>query len=596
MGQTAGHEHTLHNHRIPVAQLAELNAGGGSVSAIRTLWAGQRSRRILLLDAVLRAAAGDPARMGPLPPVDEAWTIIGAVDPGDLLLHPQVGSWAAYVVRRSRNRATSEAPFWIDVGTLHTIALILAARAGISWRTRVPARDGRVMLPALGMASFPGLRRWDTVEAGCEDGVIHLRAGGRDLLVPDGPAPESPGWWPLRRIRSGDEPRLSVFLDDIDPFRELADPVAPERLDAGAVSRWTDLLDGAWSVLCRDHPATAEALAAGVVSLVPLPDDRTGITRSASTGEAFGSVMISPPSDEVDLAVSLVHEFQHIKLGGLIHLTALTTGPAPPVRYAPWRDDPRPLPGLVQGVYAFFGIADFWRVRRLHTEGRRRTVADFAFRYARDQVETALRELSAADGLTEAGRRLVDGLAKTVESWPDEQADPVAATVAARLCTVHRLEWRIRHVVPDPDLVRRLAADWPAASPVDLGPFARIVRPHPELRWSSGWQSAAWAHVTARAGERTGIDVAVVTGDDDAARAAAVEGIAASPADPRAWAALASTAPPRSPLATCPELVCALHAALRDRGVHADPLTTAGWLDRVLPVGADDPVEVPEVG
>lgn len=607
MGQTAGSEHALHNHRIPAAQLAELNSGGGSVPTIRTLWAGQRSRRLLLLDAVRRAATGAPDRMGPLPAATEAWEVLRAVegpDATDLLLHPQVGSWAAYVVRRSRDRARSEAPFWIDAGVLHTIALIAAARAGVSWRTRLPARHCRVMLPAAGMATFPELRRWDTVEAACDDGVIRLRAAGRELLVPDGPAPEAPGWWPLRRIRCGAGPRLSVLLDDIDPFRELADPVGPQRLDAGAVARWTELLDGAWAVLCRDHTATAEALAAGVVSVVPLPDDRTGITRSASTGEAFGSVMISPPSDAVDLAVTLVHEFQHIKLGGLIHLTALTGSHRGPLGYAPWRDDPRPLPGLVQGVYAFFGIADFWRIRRLVTDGRQRTVADFAFRYARDQVRTALRTLSTADGLTGAGRRLVDGLAGRVRGWPDEPVDPPAATVASRLCAVHRLEWRIRHVAPDPGVIRRLAESWPATPPVDPGavppvdPGAvpRSIRPHPRQRWSTGWQAAAWGHLTGRADARGSLDLAVLTGNDAAARAAALDGIAAGPADPHAWAALAATAAPGSVLTTGPELVYALHAALHRRGAAAGPLTVAAWLDRASPVGADDSVEVPEIG
>ncbi|MBG0564890.1 aKG-HExxH-type peptide beta-hydroxylase [Actinoplanes aureus] len=32
--------------------------------------------------------------------------------------------------------------------------------------------------------------------------------------------------------------------------------------------------------------------------------------------------------------------------------------------YALWRDDPCPLNGLLQGVYAFVGITDFWWVRR----------------------------------------------------------------------------------------------------------------------------------------------------------------------------------------------------------------------------------------
>ena len=66
----------------------------------------------------------------------------------------------------------------------------------------------------------------------------------------------------------------------------------------------------------------------------------------------------------VELAVTLVHEFQHIKLGGLLHLAPLHDREPTRRLYAPWRDDPRPLGGLLQGVYAFTGVTDFWRAVR----------------------------------------------------------------------------------------------------------------------------------------------------------------------------------------------------------------------------------------
>ncbi|WP_433731951.1 aKG-HExxH-type peptide beta-hydroxylase [Actinoplanes sp. CA-051413] len=38
------------------------------------------------------------------------------------------------------------------------------------------------------------------------------------------------------------------------------------------------------------------------------------------------------------------------------------------MHHAPWRDNPRPLGGLMHGVYAFFGFAGLWR-----TSGRQKT-------------------------------------------------------------------------------------------------------------------------------------------------------------------------------------------------------------------------------
>ena len=86
----------------------------------------------------------------------------------------------------------------------------------------------------------------------------------------------------------------------------------------------------------------------------------------------------------------MVHEFQHSKL------------------WAPWRTDPRPLGGLLQGVYAFLGVADTWRAL-----AARPALGDLAMREfaeAREQVDVALGELTGAGALTPAGEVFVDGL------------------------------------------------------------------------------------------------------------------------------------------------------------------------------------------
>ncbi|MFI5897425.1 HEXXH motif domain-containing protein [Actinoplanes sp. NPDC051513] len=603
--------HVFPKHHIPVDQLAELCDGGGSAATIGTLWAGQRSRRLLLLDTV-RETLDDPADMGPLPPAAGAWSAWAAADDAApaacrrLLLHPQVGSWAAYTLRRKRGRATSGEELWADAGVLHTLALVATARAAASWGTSVPVRHGRVMLPTLGMASLAE-DGTAVAQAECAGGEMRLRLGNRTVVVPADPAREADGWWPLRRLRVGGDPTLSVFLDDIDPFRELADPVAPDRLDEAAMARWQELLEGAWAILCRDHTETARAFAAGVVSIVPLPVDELGTTRSASTGEAFASMMISPPVDEVDLAVSMVHEFQHIKLGGLMHLLPMTADDGEPVHHAPWRDDPRPLGGLVQGVYAFFGIADFWRARRHVSAGLYRRIADFEFAYAREQVREALAELNAAGGLTGAGRQLVTGLAERLRSWQTEPVDPVAAADAGVLCASHRAEWRLRHLHPDAEQVRSLAAGWQADAPAGPGPLRAAVEPAPAaVRWSLSWQDLARDHLVGRTGraDATASDLAVLAGNREAAGQAYRRAIAADPHDLHAWAGLSLTTT-EEPLHSRPEWVYAvlgeLSAAFGEAriGKEADPVAVSRWLGSNVPslaspVDPQDPLGLDE--
>lgn len=594
-------------HHIPADQLAELCDGGGGAATIRTLWAGQRSRRLLLLET-LREALDDPADMGPLPPAAEAWSVWAQADEAapdacnGLLLHPQVGSWAAYLLRRKRGRAPSDEPIWVDAGILHTLALVATARAAGSWRTSVPVRDGRVMLPTLGMACLGEDRGAAVAEAICSAGEIRLRLGGRTVSVPPDPARAGDGWWPLRRLRAGGDPALSVFLDDIDPFRELADPVPPDRLDDASVARWRKLLDGAWAILCQDHGEMARAFAEGVVSLVPLPLDELGTTRSASTGEAFASMMISPPVDDVDLAVSLVHEFQHIKLGGLMHLLPMTDGDGEPVHHAPWRDDPRPLSGLVQGVYAFFGIADFWRARRRVSTAPYQRIADFEFAYARAQVAEALAELSGADGLTGVGRQLVSGLSARVRSWQEEIVDPLAAANAEILSAAHRAEWRLRHIRPDPAQVRSLAAAWPGDGPVRLGPPRAVVAPaSAAVRWSLGWQRLTRDHLVGRTVRADAAipDLALLSGDREAAGEGYRRAITADPGDLHAWAGLSLTGR-EEPLRSRPEWVYAVFRA-QTAGRPADPAEVSrrlrdGVPSLAAPIGPQDALGLGEFG
>ena len=49
------------------------------------------------------------------------------------------------------------------------------------------------------------------------------------------------------------------------------------------------------------------------------------------------------PADGETLALLLIHEFQHVKLGAVLDLLDLCDPADRRLFYAPWRDDPRPL-------------------------------------------------------------------------------------------------------------------------------------------------------------------------------------------------------------------------------------------------------------
>lgn len=595
----------LSNHRFPRRHFDDLCAGLGSAEAVTELWQTQRSRRLLLINAVFEAAAGGNV-LGPLPPVSTVWEALQRAEAAapeavaDILLHPQVGSWAAYTLRRYRKGVAGQAstPLWVDFGTLHAIALLAAARSGLTWPTRLPARDGRVMLPGLGMATLPGPPRHTYVEAEAGPGEIRLRgadpaAAGFQITVSPrtDAATEVAGWWALRSLQVGEDPQLRVWLDDLDPFRDLADPIEPQRLSEPDVVRWYKLLDEAWALLCANDRALAEAMAVGVTSLVPLPATEGWITRSASTGEAFGSVLVSPPFDAVTLAVALVHEFQHIKLGGLIHLGPLPDHDSGNLFHAPWRDDPRPLSGLLQGIYAFAGIAALWRDLRasVHDADRvgRRT-ADFEYAYTRRQVEAALRTAVESGDLTPWERNLMDRLAVRVWQWLAEAVPDESVRTAALLADSHRAGWRIRHTRAASADVHLIADAWirgrnPASSvhPAHVEPDAE------REQWSSRMAILARRAVanpdvlslrSVTTEPAVDADIALLRGDRVLARSRYLERLAANHDDLDAWVGLGFADDSCRALIERPDLVRAVFLRLVECGLDPDPAALAAWI------------------
>jgi HEXXH motif-containing protein len=615
-------------HVLSRSDFFALAEGRGSKDFIEFLWSAERSRRLLLIKSLLDNAERNPGLLGPLPSAHSAWSALAraqraqptAADP--VLLHPQVGTALSCALRRlasgdGRPRTDSlsdnadaagtmrpvgpdqrGAPLWVDFGQVHTICLVVAARASLAWRTEVPLRNGTAMLPGLGMVRFPHAERWGRARARTEGGRIWLAYRGDEVRVPADAGTDLPHWLGLRQLTIGEEPTLTVWLDDLDPFRDFADPVPPERLDEQGRQCWHDLLAEAWKVICGDQPELAACIAAGVRSVVPLPDVEGWDNRSASTGEAFGSIMLSPPSDATSLAVSLVHEFQHIKLGGLMHLLTLTADDEAPTLYAPWRDDPRPLGGLIQGAYAFLGIATFWRSHRKNLAGPMAQLATFEYAYAREQTHEALSILFASEILTPIGREFVDGMHEHLVSWLDDEISPNVMELVCMVADGHRAGWRIRHLRPREADVSTLAKAWlDGTNPPPAG--ASHVVPHLDRNWSRGRLGLVRRRVVSpdRFGEAVNTapwaanmikwDVALMAGEFVAARDGYLGHIRADPANLDAWSGLglalqaAGLTEASATLLGRPELVLAVDEALRAAGQVPPPVELASWLGAV---------------
>jgi len=601
------HEH-LRRHLLPVRHFRELARGGGGAETIKMMLAGERSRRLLLVRLLLDQLESRFEVLGPLPHYDTAWEALVRANTQDsdavekVLLCPQVGIWLSRMLRLLRGRTFSAGPLWAEVGYLHAIAFAAAIRTKTRLMTRLPARSGHVMIPTLGMAHLPSGEAWSVVEAvNAEATGAWLKCGELNVIVPAATAEDRDGWWGLREVvANARDSRLSVWLDDLDPYRDLADPVPAARLDEADLRRWRQQITEAWEIISRNFPETAEAMAAGMQSLAPLPGGDRAETRSSSTGDGFGSALISRPADSVALAVALVHEFQHIKLGGLLHLVSLLEQEAnSELVYAPWRNDPRPVSGLLQGVYAFLGIARFWQFYRRDVHGADLDVAEFEFAYARRQTRLGLNVLRRTSQLTGLGRVFVAELAQEVIAQHAVRVTAAAARAAWAAATDHQVVWRLRHFQPDPDGVGRLVRRFLAGQPPrgthhvesTLAPrtgdwyHARValhreVLYRPELLKHEAGELLRWS---ARRGASQA-DLALIQGGTAKATAGYRAMIAADPDDINAWAGLAvvvgadQCGTAWKSLTQRPDLVRAVYSGAHAVRGSVSPFTVAAWL------------------
>ncbi|MEU8772864.1 HEXXH motif-containing putative peptide modification protein [Streptomyces sp. NPDC048606] len=369
----------------------------------------RRSKRLLLLRAVLDAAPD-----GPGGETGERWALLEEAerqDPDavrDVLHYPATGVWAEETLRRL-HAPYGPAP---DLAHLGALAVAAALRAGIGFKATLRPVNGRLVLPTLGLLrpDRPGPlalteRSWDSADAL----PLHPLPGGR------------------------------ASLDDLDPYRvrppggpapghpvELrTEPVrAARRLTPKGHKRWDIQWSGALTLLERYDSTRAEEVDALLRSVVPLAGGSrsTGATLPAAAGSLLARSQ-APPA----LAATLVHEVQHGKLAALADILTLHTADRTPCHWAPWREDPRPLEGLLHGTYAHLALAGYWQRAALY--GARGAWAQHA--RLRAQVAAVLPALRAEPHLTVTGREFVEGMA-CAERAMDELPPPGDQHATAR--------------------------------------------------------------------------------------------------------------------------------------------------------------------
>jgi HEXXH motif-containing protein len=606
-------------HSLPADSFTELAGGAGDSVVVSQLHEAQLSKHLMLLRVVAEAARGiDPPsraaaafRMG-----YRLLTEAQAADPAAvarLLGLPHIGSWAHECLASLDNGTPP------DFGYLAAVAAAAAVGLGIPFEIEVPVSEGRVPLPGLGCLEVTSQDEWVRLSS---DGQrlrvgehIHLASAA---LVPDDGTGEAgaPHWRGTPLVRAvADGQAWEVLLEIADHYLDRYPLPICTAMPAADVTRWRRLIQAAWELLVRHHPWAAGPVAEGVRVIVPLQwcDD----LESAASPAAFGAIATSLPPSAVSMAETLVHEFQHVKLGGLMDLVPLVE-PGTKRGYAPWREDPRPMGGILQGVYAFTGIVRFWNTQRqVETKPDEILRASVLYERWRLAIELVSDTLLSSGSLTPRGVHFVTLLKEQGQQGDPEPVSAEAAEIARDVALDNWLSWQLRHTALDAASVAGLAAAFQRGEPLGSRPLPdawiedrirdidsavprsrllsmRFEKPQlyrklsdaddPGERVDSRQDPAHRARVPAPRGmpELSAADDHLARGNASAAVAAYRAALRAGP-DPAAWIGLAlavrrlSAETAQPVLAGGLPLLFEMHAHLAEQGIHADPFDLAAW-------------------
>ncbi|QNP75729.1 HEXXH motif domain-containing protein [Streptomyces roseirectus] len=444
-----GQAHRTHGRRDDVGEPArQVPPGGGDAHDLR----GQVTSDAGDIRDLPRQVPQEPSPLHtPHPPTPLTPTRA-------LLLHPLTGSWAWHTLRALNSPQGNGSRR--DLGYLGALAAAGAARAGVDFSLRLAASDGLLVLPSLG-----ALRSEGGVEVRYRRGALVLAADGElDVVVHPEPGvgawSASPAWLPAHALPGLVAGAPIVPLEDLDPYRTARSPRRggglgePVVLDDAGRKQWAQVWSGTAAALRAGGEGRVRETPALLRCLVPLalppgvPAGQGGC--SATRREAFGALLSSRPTDPVAFASTLVHELHHAKLAALSTLLTLHQA-GPEERYfAPWRQDPRPFDGLLQGAYSHLALADYHQRLALadpaHAE---RAWTEHARCHA--MVGATLPALVGSPDLTVAGRLFADAMAGAWERMRDHPAPRGQRARAQAYVRAARTLWNQRHAGAHPN-------------------------------------------------------------------------------------------------------------------------------------------------
>ena len=180
-------------------------------------------------------------------------------------------------------------------------------------------------------------------------------------------------------------------------------------LDAQAIHHWKRSVEGALVILREFCPEALNALSGRHIKIIPVVSPRPNLSLSASNEFVSATITASWVTPK-ECAEMLLHEMGHSLLADIFSTTELWSGSVSGLYYSPFREDARPIDGLLHAAYSFHNVCIYKFTLATNAKGR---LASWARRTLESDLLRSLvcvRILSESGDLTESG----DALVKTI--------------------------------------------------------------------------------------------------------------------------------------------------------------------------------------
>ena len=215
-----------------------------------------------------------------------------------------------------------------------------------------------------------------------------------------------------------------------------------EELTPTSTIKWLSTLEEAWFWIDSCSSLLASEIVMGVQSLVPVHSHAIDVHRSQTFREIPGLLVLSWMSDTSVIVEALVHEYHHHKLNALLNLDPIIVEGSPEaIYYSPWRDDPRPLSGILQGIYVFQAVLEFGhKILKTDIPVLQEKRLQQRVYTAKKQLLTALKVLKTNAEFSLIGQGLIEAIEENIDRVEPEISQTEKQLIDLRL-KEHQQKW-----------------------------------------------------------------------------------------------------------------------------------------------------------